>query len=120
MRVYKLAKEFNIKSSDLLKELRALGINISSHMSGLDSEQLRVIRTAKEREKNKDEWKDNMQSVSETIRKEENRLLNDLQSFGGKHSLPSKFSKDNIKPNQDLPVTFWGWIRNLFGIDKDE
>ena len=102
MRVHKLAKEFNVKSSDLLKELKSLGINISSHMSGLDSEQLRVFRIERKRKTNKENWTDNMQSASKTILKEDNRLLN---------ALPQAEIKE-------LPVTFWEWIRYWFGFDS--
>ena len=109
MRVHELAKEFDLKSSDLLKELKSLGINISSHMSGLDSDQLSIFKTNRKREKNKEDWADNMQSASESIRKEENRLINEP---------PSPYPSNKVETQKELPETFWEWIRNLFGYEK--
>ena len=44
MRVHELAKEFGIKSTEFVDIVQGFGVNISSHLSGLDNAQVSDIR----------------------------------------------------------------------------
>ena len=44
MRVYELAKEYDIKATEFVDVVKGFGINISSHLSGLDDAQISDIR----------------------------------------------------------------------------
>ncbi len=44
MRVYALAKEFDIKSTDFVDIIQSFGINVKSHLSSLDDAQVADIR----------------------------------------------------------------------------
>jgi len=43
-RVFELAKEFNMSSSDFLEEIKKMGIDVSSHMKSLDANTTELIR----------------------------------------------------------------------------
>ena len=44
MRVHELAKEFGISSSKLIEEIKGYGIEVKSHLSGLDDDRVADIR----------------------------------------------------------------------------
>jgi translation initiation factor IF-2 len=44
MRVHELAKEFGISSSKLIEEIKGYGIEVKSHLSGLDDDRVSDIR----------------------------------------------------------------------------
>ncbi len=44
MRVHELAKEFGISSSKLIEEIKGYGIEVRSHLSGLDDDRVSDIR----------------------------------------------------------------------------
>ena len=44
MRVHELAKEYDIKATEFVDIIQGFGINISSHLSGLDDAQISDIR----------------------------------------------------------------------------
>ncbi len=53
MRVHELAKELKMSSRDLLKEIKALGIEVGNHMSSLDSEQISLVKETLKKEPKK-------------------------------------------------------------------
>ncbi|UCC73112.1 MAG: translation initiation factor IF-2 [Gemmatimonadota bacterium] len=57
MRVYELAKEFEIKSESLIHLLREMDIPVRSHMSALDEGQVARARTRLERDKRRPDMK---------------------------------------------------------------
>ena len=57
MRVYELAKEFQIKSESLIHLLREMDIPVRSHMSALDEGQVARARTRLERDKRRPDKK---------------------------------------------------------------
>ena len=44
MRVYELAKEYEIKATEFVDLIQTFGVDINSHMSGLDDAQIADIR----------------------------------------------------------------------------
>jgi hypothetical protein len=44
MRVHQLAKEYDKKSTDFVKEIQGYGINVFSHLSGLSDDEVATIR----------------------------------------------------------------------------
>lgn len=44
VRVYELAKEFNVPSKELVNQLNNLGLNIKSHMSVLEGDDLEIVK----------------------------------------------------------------------------
>ena len=55
MRVYELAKEFEITSEALIHLLREMDVPVRSHMSSLDDGQVARVRTRMERDKRRPE-----------------------------------------------------------------
>src|ERR1700755_2898741 len=51
MRVYEIAKEVGIPNKDLIAKIRALGLEVSNHMSSLDADDVARIRRSLEKEK---------------------------------------------------------------------
>ncbi len=51
IRVYELAKEFNLPPKDLVAKIRNLGVDVANHMSNLDGQDADRVRRAIERER---------------------------------------------------------------------
>ena len=51
LRVYELAREFEVKTEELIQLLREMELPVRSHMSSLDDGQVARIRTRLERDK---------------------------------------------------------------------
>ncbi len=74
MRVYELAKEFEIRSESLIHLLREMDIPVRSHMSALDEGQVARARTRLERDKRRPDKKDG-KSEGATRRRRRRRVV---------------------------------------------
>ena len=102
MRVYELAKELNLSSKELLKELReSFGYEIKSHFSNLKEEQISETRGLYAYlEKEEEIAKDLQLSDESTLLPEDSKeelTIDDKLSLG-------IFSKDDIIPPQEKEI----------------
>lgn len=97
IRVYELAKELGITSKDLIEKMKELDLNVSSHMSSLESEEAEMIKELFEEDKevskekknidkgnkmNKTQKNDNKQKSEETTSKSDNEKDNNIIEIG--------------------------------------
>ena len=66
MRVYELAKEYEIKATEFVDLIQTFGVDINSHMSGLDDAQIADIRYRME-SKDIDEVEDIPEEVKKNV-----------------------------------------------------
>ena len=60
IRVYELAKELGMSSKDLIEKMKELDLNVSSHMSSLESEEAKMIKELFEEDKEVSKEKKNI------------------------------------------------------------
>ncbi|MCF6463295.1 translation initiation factor IF-2 [Clostridium sp. Cult1] len=97
IRVYELAKELGMSSKDLIEKMKELDLNVSSHMSSLESEEAEMIKELFEEDKevskekknidkgnkmNKTQKNDNKQKSEETTSKSDNEKDNNIIEIG--------------------------------------
>ncbi len=75
MRVYELAKEFDLKSENLIHLLREMDIPVRSHMSALDEGQVARARTRLEREKRRVPDKKGGKAAAATRKRRRRRVV---------------------------------------------
>jgi translation initiation factor IF-2 len=103
IRVYELAKQLNISSKDLIKQLKDLDIKVVNHMSTLESEQAELINDLLKEEVNDEEEKsseinvkddENIKTIKENSKESSKKTQNNL-------SIKTSHNKDNIKANEN-------------------
>ena len=128
MRVHELAKEYDIKATEFVDIIQGFGINISSHLSGLDDAQISDIRhkmsiqnEIKDPEVN--QWASSPlppEEVAELTVEEGNSCHHTEEDSGftaeDKAEVQSKLAE--VKERQfasiDKPKGFFGWLASLF------
>jgi len=143
MRVHALAKEYGIKSTEFVDIVQSFGIDIKSHLSGLDDAQVADIRykmsikdqaeqgASEELPPEVKEW------VSPTENSEESTVVEILGETPPDetvvHEDEFKITQEDIEEAQadigdsyteevspyqqvevETPKGFWGWLRSLF------
>lgn len=128
MRVHELAKEYDIKATEFVDIIQGFGINISSHLSGLDDAQISDIRhkmsiqnEIKDPEVN--QWASSPLPPEEVaeLTVEEGHSCHHTEEDSGftaedKAEVQSKLAE--VKERQfasiDKPKGFFGWLASLF------
>ena len=141
MRVHALAKEFDVKATEFVDIIQGFGINVTSHLSGLDSAQVSDIRhkmilrkefssndvddmnplgniTQEEVDKVMVETNDQGETPQEFNARRREEIITENKKIEEKEKLAAVVTqtKDN-KQEQFLKlerVGFWGWIKGLF------
>ena len=143
MRVHALAKEYGIKSTEFVDIVQSFGIDIKSHLSGLDDAQVADIRykmsikdqaeqgASKELPPEVKEWvsptEDNEESTvveilvetppDETVVHEDEFKITQEDIEEAEADIGDSYT-DEVSPYQQVevekPKGFWGWLRSLF------
>ena len=111
MRVHELAKEYDIKATEFVDIIQEFGIDIKSHLSGLDDGQVSDIR-------HKMSIKD--QPVEDEVTKDLLGVIDKEEDSGftaeDRAEVQSKLAE--VKERQfasiDKPKGFFGWLASLF------
>ena len=73
MKLYDLAKELNLTSKELLKEAQELGINVKSHLSSLEDDEIKKIRNNYNNNKVKQDVKQNTKQEKNKSPEQQNK-----------------------------------------------
>ena len=130
MKLYELAKELNLTSKELLKKAGDIGLNVKSHLSNLeenDIKELRKVASNVKKEKNNTNIQNKNDSsipviirreviIEEQTKKKENNKKENKQK-DNRNGLVQR-NKDNrsYRNKPEKPLT----VSELFGLNKKE
>ena len=134
MRVHELAKEFGIKSTEFVDIVQGFGVNISSHLSGLDNAQVSDIRhkmiLRKEFEsENIDDMNpiavdesskvnDGGETPQDFNARRREEIIEEKKRVANKERASEVIERANENKKEQLlkleRAGFWGWIKGLF------
>ena len=139
MRVHELAKEFDIKSTEFVDIVQSFGIDIKSHLSGLDDAQVSDIRhkmKLKEEFSNDEEIAE-LNPLGNLTQEEADEIIGGVESiasvkegetvdeFNARRREEQKNAEaadvarrlEEVRQEQRIKLDkagFWGWLKGLF------
>ena len=139
MRVHELAKEFDIKSTEFVDIVQSFGIDIKSHLSGLDDAQVSDIRhkmKLKEEFSNDEEIAE-LNPLGNLTQEEADEIIGGVESiasvkegetvdeFNARRQEEQKNAEaadvarrlEEVRQEQRIKLDkagFWGWLKGLF------
>ena len=123
MRVYELAKEYEIKATEFVDLIQSFGVDINSHMSGLDDAQIADIRYRMD-SKDIDEVEDIPEEVKKNVpsepdpEEEEEVWVDDSPEYTAQEQEIIEEKLDEVRGklmSSQRPRGFLGWLISLFG-----
>ena len=123
MRVYELAKEYEIKATEFVDLIQSFGVDINSHMSGLDEAQIADIRYRMD-SKDIDEVEDIPEEVKKNVpsepdpEEEEEVWVDDSPEYTAQEQEIIEEKLDEVRGklmSSQRPRGFLGWLISLFG-----
>lgn len=103
-RIYEYAKSLNIKSKDVIDELKKSGVEVSNHMQTLEGDHVKTLDKAFKKESKSSEQttsKKNHQHQSTAQKKEQSKPNNKKQHNNQKNNGNAKNNKRNNKNNKN-------------------
>ena len=98
-RIYEYAKELNLKSKEIIDELKSMNVEVSNHMQALEEEQIKALDKKFKASQAKDTNKQNTQNNHQKSNKKQNS--NDKEKQQSKNnSKPTKKKEQNNKGKQ--------------------
>ncbi len=70
-RIYEYAKELNLKSKEIIDELKSMNIEVSNHMQALEDDQIKAL----DKKFKKEQKNDNKQSTQNNHQKSNNQAI---------------------------------------------
>ena len=97
-RIYEYAKELNLKSKEIIDELKSMNVEVSNHMQALEDDQIKALDKKFKKEQNTDD-KQNTQNNHQKSNNKQNS--NDKEKQQSKNnSKPTKKKEQNNKGKQ--------------------
>ncbi|MGK8419346.1 translation initiation factor IF-2 [Staphylococcus epidermidis] len=98
-RIYEYAKELNLKSKEIIDELKSMNVEVSNHMQALEEEQIKALDKKFKASQAKDTNKQNTQNNHQKFNNKQNS--NDKEKQQSKNnSKPTKKKEQNNKGKQ--------------------
>lgn len=98
-RIYEYAKELNLKSKEIIDELKSMNVEVSNHMQALEEEQIKALDKKFKASQAKDTNKQNTQNNHQNSNNKQNS--NDKEKQQSKNnSKPTKKKEQNNKGKQ--------------------
>ena len=98
-RIYEYAKELNLKSKEIIDELKSMNVEVSNHMQALEEEQIKALDKKFKASQAKDTNKQNTQNNQQKSNNKQNS--NDKEKQQSKNnSKPTKKKEQNNKGKQ--------------------
>ena len=94
-RIYEYAKELNLKSKEIIDELKSMNVEVSNHMQALEEEQIKALDKKFKASQAKDTNKQNTQNNHQKSNNKQNS--NDKEKQQSKNSKPTKKKEQNNK-----------------------
>lgn len=99
-RIYEYAKELNLKSKEIIDELKSMNVEVSNHMQALEEEQIKALDKKFKASQAKDTNKQNTQNNHQKSNNKQNS--NDKEKQQSKNnSKPTKKKEQNNKGKQE-------------------
>ena len=103
-RIYEYAKELNLKSKEIIDELKSMNVEVSNHMQALEEEQIKALDKKFKASQAKDTNKQNTQNNHQKSNNKQNSNNNEKQQ-NKNNSKPTKKKEQNNKPQTEVADT---------------
>ena len=94
-RIYEYAKELNLKSKEIIDELKSMNVEVSNHMQALEEEQIKALDKKFKASQAKDTNKQNTQNNHQKSNNKQNS--NDKEKQQSKNNSKPTKKKENSK-----------------------
>ena len=98
-RIYEYAKELNVKSKEIIDELKKMDVEVSNHMQALEDDQIKMLNKKFKSSKNEENKKQNTQNnhQKQQNKKDNNQNKSNSKKKNNKNSKNNKNNKNNNK-----------------------
>ncbi|QGR76755.1 translation initiation factor IF-2 [Staphylococcus hominis] len=105
-RIYEYAKEVNVKSKEIIDELKKMDVEVSNHMQALEDDQIKMLNKKFKSSKNEENKKQNTQNnhQKQQNKKDNNQNKSNLKKKNNKNSKNNKNNKNNKKGKNNKPA----------------
>ncbi|MHB7919191.1 translation initiation factor IF-2 [Staphylococcus hominis] len=105
-RIYEYAKELNVKSKEIIDELKKMDVEVSNHMQALEDDQIKMLNKKFKSSKNEENKKQNTQNnhQKQQNKKDNNQNKSNSKKKNNKNSKNNKNNKNNKKGKNNKPA----------------
>ncbi|SUM72090.1 translation initiation factor IF-2 [Staphylococcus hominis] len=105
-RIYEYAKEVNVKSKEIIDELKKMDVEVSNHMQALEDDQIKILNKKFKSSKNEENKKQNTQNnhQKQQNKKDNNQNKSNSKKKNNKNSKNNKNNKNNKKGKNNKPA----------------
>lgn len=106
-RIYEYAKELNVKSKEIIDELKKMDVEVSNHMQALEDDQIKMLDKKFKSSQNEENKKQNTQNnhQKQQSKKDNNQNKSNSKKKNNKNSKNNKNNKNNNKGKNNKPAT---------------
>lgn len=106
-RIYEYAKELNVKSKEIIDELKKMDVEVSNHMQALEDDQIKMLDKKFKSSQNEENKKQNTQNnhQKQQNKKDNNQNKSNSKKKNNKNSKNNKNNKNNNKGKNNKPAT---------------
>lgn len=106
-RIYEYAKELNVKSKEIIDELKKMDVEVSNHMQALEDDQIKMLDKKFKSSKNEENKKQNTQNnhQKQQNKKDNNQNKSNSKKKNNKNSKNNKNNKNNNKGKNNKSAT---------------
>ena len=105
-RIYEYAKEVNVKSKEIIDELKKMDVEVSNHMQALEDGQIKMLDKKFKSSQNEENKKQNTQNnhQKQQSKKDNNQNKSNSKKKNNKNSKNNKNNKNNKKGKNNKPA----------------
>lgn len=105
-RIYEYAKEVNVKSKEIIDELKKMDVEVSNHMQALEDDQIKMLNKKFKSSKNEENKKQNTQNnhQKQQNKKDNNQNKSNSKKKNNKNSKNNKNNKNTKKGKNNKPA----------------
>ena len=105
-RIYEYAKEVNVKSKEIIDELKKMDVEVSNHMQALEDDQIKMLDKKFKSSQNEENKKQNTQNnhQKQQSKKDNNQNKSNSKKKNNKNSKNNKNNKNNKKGKNNKPA----------------
>ena len=105
-RIYEYAKEVNVKSKEIIDELKKMDVEVSNHMQALEDDQIKMLDKKFKSSQNEENKKQNTQNnhQKQQNKKDNNQNKSNSKKKNNKNSKNNKNNKNNKKGKNNKPA----------------
>ena len=106
-RIYEYAKELNVKSKEIIDELKKMDVEVSNHMQALEDDQIKMLDKKFKSSQNEENKKQNTQNnhQKQQSKKDNNQNKSNSKKKNNKNSKNNKNNKNNNKGKNNKSAT---------------